>query len=230
MKIFAENLKNALQNIDLSIEELAKTSSLPLSDLRSFLKAEKCIRPSEITLISKILDISVYRLVSENTVLIKNFSCKMLALDIDGVMTDGGMYVSSDGKEMKKFNTKDGMGIKRAIKNGIVCGIISSGKNIDLVRYRAEMLGIDRIFVGTGEKLPVLQEWCKELNISMDNVAYIGDDINDLEILKAVGLAVCPADAVPEIKEVCSLVLKTKGGQACVRELVENLGINMNKK
>lgn len=230
MKIFAENLRNALQNKDLSLKDLAKTSSLPLSNLQSYLKAEKCIQPSEILIISKVLNIGVSRLLTKNVVLTQKFSCKMLVLDIDGVMTDGGMYVSSDGKEMKKFNTKDGMGIKQAMKNGIVCGIISSGKNIDLVQYRADMLGIDRIFVGTKEKLPILQGWCKELNINMADVAYIGDDINDLDILKLVGLAVCPADAVPEIKDICSLILKTNGGQACVRELVENLGINMNRK
>ena len=146
---------------------------------------------------------------------------KLLILDVDGVMTDGGMYWTESGDQMKKFNTKDGLGIMGLTKKGFQVGIISSGFTKNMVQQRAELLGIERCYVGQDSKLQVLTQWCTEMSISMKEVAIIGDDVNDLEVMKSVGLAICPSDAVNEIKSVCAIILSQKGGQGCVREFID---------
>ena len=146
---------------------------------------------------------------------------KFLALDIDGVLTDGGMYYTESGDEFKKFNTKDGMGIKQAIKKGIVVGFISSGKNSNIINNRAKLLGVKYVYVGQDEKLDVLKSWCEKLKISLSEVAYVGDDINDLQIISAVGFSASPADAVDKVKKEVNVVLKKNGGDACVREFID---------
>ncbi|PLW92405.1 MAG: hypothetical protein C0592_10945 [Marinilabiliales bacterium] len=224
MKFFAQNLQRALEHRDLTPEDLAVYVGIDVTDIRKALTGEKCLLPSEHLRVSKALRIGLMRLFAENGCAHVPFECKLLVLDIDGVMTDGGMIVNSDGTEAKKFNTKDGMAIKNAIKLGVEVGFISSGKNIDLIQYRADMLGVKHVYVGSSEKLDVLTEWCKNLNIPLSEVAYIGDDLNDLLVLQSVGLSACPADAVPAVRDVCSQILTRKGGEGCVRELVELMG------
>jgi YrbI family 3-deoxy-D-manno-octulosonate 8-phosphate phosphatase len=147
---------------------------------------------------------------------------KLLILDVDGVLTDGGMYYLEDGSEFKKFNTKDGLAIRRIIKEyKLPVGIISNGSKDKLIESRAQTLYIERVYVGHDDKLSVLEEWCKELQIDLSEVAYIGDDVNDLACMSKVGYAVCPADAVDKIKEVAHIILRRNGGQACVREFIE---------
>jgi 3-deoxy-D-manno-octulosonate 8-phosphate phosphatase (KDO 8-P phosphatase) len=147
---------------------------------------------------------------------------KLLILDVDGVLTDGGMYYLEDGSEFKKFNTKDGLAIRRIIKEyKLPVGIISNGSKDKLIESRAQTLYIERVYVGHDDKLSILEEWCKELQIDLSEVAYIGDDVNDLACMSKVGYAVCPADAVDKIKEVAHIILKRNGGQACVREFIE---------
>lgn len=147
---------------------------------------------------------------------------KLLILDVDGVMTDGGMYFTENGDQFKKFNTKDGMGIIHLTKNNIEVGIISSGFKGQAVQTRAEMLGIQHVYVGRENKLVILNQWCKNLGISLDEVAIIGDDINDLEVMNAVGFKTCPADAIEVVKKTVDLVLSKKGGEGCVREFIDN--------
>jgi YrbI family 3-deoxy-D-manno-octulosonate 8-phosphate phosphatase len=151
----------------------------------------------------------------------KKNKIKFLALDIDGVLTDGGMYYTEAGDEFKKFNTKDGMGIKLVKQAGIEVCFISSGKNSTIIKNRAKLLGVKYVYVGLDEKLDVLNKWCKELKISLAQVAYIGDDVNDLQIISAVGLSACPADAVDKIKAIAKIKLKRNGGDACVREFID---------
>ncbi len=152
----------------------------------------------------------------------KKIDFKFLVTDIDGVLTDGGMYYTESGDEFKKFNTKDGMAIKGLISDGYNVGFLSSGTNSNIINNRAKTLGVQYVLAGTWKKLEQLQKWCEELNISIKNVAYIGDDINDLEVIKAVGLSACPADAVDIIKKESDIVLSRKGGDACLREFVDN--------
>jgi YrbI family 3-deoxy-D-manno-octulosonate 8-phosphate phosphatase len=151
---------------------------------------------------------------------------KLLILDVDGVMTDGGMYVSENGDQMKRYNTQDGMGIMHLTKSGFQVGIISSGFTNNMVQKRAELLGIQHCYVGRDPKLEILNDWCQKLNFKLDEVAIIGDDINDLEIMKNSGLSICPANAVNTVKTQCHIVLSKKGGDGCVREFIDNYLLN----
>ncbi len=146
---------------------------------------------------------------------------KFLVLDVDGVMTDGGMYYTESGDQFKKFNTKDGMGIQLAIKAGLKVAFLSSGSQAMIVRGRAKTLGVDHIYIGPRPKIDVLSEWCREFEIQLNQVAYIGDDVNDLEVMEAVGFSGCPADAVEAIKLKANVILTRKGGDACVREFID---------
>lgn len=146
---------------------------------------------------------------------------KMMILDVDGTLTDGGMYFTENGDLIKKYNAKDGLAIKRMIKEGKHIGIISHGTKHQVVQDRADLLGIQHVFVGSEPKLKVLNEWLNKLNISADEVVYVGDDINDLDIIEAVGLTACPGDAVDEVKRKVDIVLSKNGGEGCIRELVD---------
>ena len=135
---------------------------------------------------------------------------KLLILDVDGVMTDGGMYFAESGEQMKKFNTKDGMAIIHLTRNDFQVAIISSGFKGEAVKKRAEMLGIQNCYVGRDSKLEVLKNMCNELSISLDEVAIIGDDINDLEVMRNVGLSFSPKDAVSAVKQQVDVVLSKR--------------------
>lgn len=151
----------------------------------------------------------------------KNKKIKMLCLDIDGVLTDGGMYYSESGDEFKKFNTKDGLGIKNLIKKGIKVAFISNGKNNKLIESRAKLLGVEKVYVGKEEKLKVMEKWLKETKLTWNNIAYVSDDINDLEVIKKVALSACPNDATPKIKSSSHIILTKNGGDGCVREFID---------
>lgn len=149
-------------------------------------------------------------------------SIKLLILDVDGVMTDAGMFFTENGDQFKKYNAKDGMAIIALTKKGFQVGIISSGFKLEMVKSRAELLKIQHVYVGRDEKIGVLKEWCEKLEISLSEVAIIGDDINDLSIMNAVGFSACPADAVHRVKKTVDLVLTKNGGDACVREFIDH--------
>lgn len=148
---------------------------------------------------------------------------KLLILDVDGVMTDAGMYYSENGDMMKKFNAKDGMGILQLTKTGFQVGIISSGFKGELVKKRADTLKIQHFYLGREHKLDILNQWCADLNISLSQVAMIGDDVNDLEVMQAIGFSACPADAATKILEQVDCILSKKGGEGCVREFIEDV-------
>ena len=148
---------------------------------------------------------------------------KLLLTDVDGVLTDSGMYYSEAGDELKKFNTHDGMGLQLIKAKGIKTGIVTS-ENTKLVERRFQKLKLDYLYQGKreGGKLASVKEICEKEGISLAEVAYIGDDVNCFELLSAVGLAACPADALSAIKNIPGIVqMKKKGGEGCVREFVE---------
>lgn len=152
-------------------------------------------------------------------------SIKLFITDIDGTLTDGGMYYSENGDELKKFNTRDGMGLQMLREAGIKTAIITS-EDRQLNRRRAEKLKVDYLRQGkvSGGKVAVAEEICKEMGITMQEVAYIGDDVNCVELLSAVGIAACPADACEKVKNIPGITVMTKkGGEGCVRELCEHL-------
>lgn len=145
---------------------------------------------------------------------------KMFLTDCDGCLTDGGMYYSEKGDELKKFNTKDGMGFKILREHGIVTGIIT-GENVELNRRRAEKLKLDEIISGCTDKISAIKGLCEKYGISIENVAYVGDDINDTEVIKAVGWGCCPNNAMEEVKKVADYIAKLNGGEGVIREIVE---------
>lgn len=147
---------------------------------------------------------------------------KLLILDVDGVMTDGGMYYTENGDQFKKFNAKDGMGILHLKETKVKPAIISSGFSGEAIKKRAEILGISHCYVGRDPKIDILKNWCSELGIGLEHVAIIGDDINDLEIMRQVGFSACPADAVQEVKATVDLILRCKGGEGCIREFIDH--------
>lgn len=147
---------------------------------------------------------------------------KIFLTDCDGCLTDGGMYYSEKGDELKKFNTRDGMGFALLRERGIITGIITS-ENVDLNRRRSEKLKLDILESGCRDKLKSLRRICNERGISLSNVCYIGDDINDIETIKAVGYGCCPADAMQEVKKAADYVTNAIGGTGVIREVVEKV-------
>ena len=144
---------------------------------------------------------------------------KMFLTDCDGCLTDGGMYYSECGDEMKKFNTRDGMAFSILKKQGVITGIIT-GENVDLNRRRAEKMGVDELCMGVNDKLSVVNELARKYDISLNEIVYVGDDINDLPILKAVGFSACPNDAIDDVKSVVSYVSPVKGGYGVIRDVI----------
>lgn len=145
---------------------------------------------------------------------------RLFATDVDGVLTDAGMYYSESGDEWKKFNTRDGMGIKLLQKAGLITAIVTQERT-RLVARRAEKLAIPELHQGVMDKLSVIREMAVRYGIGLQQIAYIGDDVNDMEALKAVGVSAAPADALPQVLGVVDYVCEKKGGEGAVRELVE---------
>lgn len=147
---------------------------------------------------------------------------KMLLTDCDGCLTDGGMYYSENGDELKKFSTLDGMGFGLMREHGVICGIIT-GENTKLVQRRAEKLKLDVLKMGVQNKFATVQGLCVEKGISLEEVAYIGDDINDRELLEQVGFSASVPDALQEIQNIVDYVAVRQGGNGAVRDVIEHL-------
>lgn len=145
---------------------------------------------------------------------------KIFLTDCDGCLTDGGMYYSEFGDELKKFNTRDGMGFKLLHERGIITGILT-GENVKLNQKRADKLKLDILEAGCTDKLFAIKRICNEKGILISNVCYVGDDINDIEAIKAVGYGCCPANAMPQVKDIADYVTKLKGGEGAIREIIE---------
>ena len=147
---------------------------------------------------------------------------RLLVLDVDGVLTDGGIYMGPDGEAMKRFDIKDGLGIALWHRSGGMTAILT-GRSSKIVENRAKELHISVVRQGCIDKRKAYKELKDELKISDEEIAYIGDDIIDLPVMKQVGLPVAVADAVPEVQDAASLVVKHKGGRGAVRETVERI-------
>jgi len=145
---------------------------------------------------------------------------RLFATDVDGVLTDAGMYYSETGDEWKKFNTRDGMGIKLLQRVGIITAIVTQERT-KLVARRAERLAIPELHQGVMDKLSCVREMAERHGLTLSQVAYIGDDINDLETLKAVGFSASPADGLPAIVAAVDYICRKKGGEGAVREIIE---------
>ena len=146
---------------------------------------------------------------------------KIFLSDVDGVLTDAGMYYSEDGDELKRFCTYDGMGFNLLQKENIKVGILTT-ENRDLNRARAKKLKLDFDFHGANDKLQIVKDLCEQQKISLSEVAYIGDDLNCFDLLSSVGFAACPSNAIKMIKDIPKIIqLQKNGGEGAVRELAE---------
>jgi len=140
--------------------------------------------------------------------------------DVDGVLTDGKILVTTKGEMYRSFNTKDGYAIKLAIKKGFKIIIISGGLN-EGVKKRFKKLGIIDIYLGAENKIEIFKEIINNYNLDVNKILYMGDDIPDMRVMKEVGLSSCPSDAVPEIKNISNYISDKRGGKGCVRDIIE---------
>lgn len=153
---------------------------------------------------------------------------KLFAMDVDGTMTDSGMYYNSEGEYFKRFDAKDGMGIVLLQKSGIECAIITHSVS-PVIKKRAEKLNIRHFISGTNNKTEAMNKLATSLNISLDEIAYIGDDVNDKYALEMVGFSACPSDAVQYIKNMVNYICQAKGGAGAIREVAEHILKAQNK-
>ncbi|WP_109829798.1 acylneuraminate cytidylyltransferase [Reichenbachiella versicolor] len=153
----------------------------------------------------------------------KSSEIKIVLTDVDGVLTDASMYYTEKGDEIKRFNTYDGMAFSMLRDNGIKGGLITK-ENTKLVKRRAKKLNLDYEYSGIDDKLAILDEICQQEKIEYSNVAYIGDDVNDIPVLSVVGLAACPSNAQFEVKSLSNILqLETKGGSGVIREFIKHI-------
>ncbi len=156
---------------------------------------------------------------------------KLVLTDCDGVLTDTGTYYSANGEEMKRFSIRDGMGTERLRK---LCNIetgIVTGENSGIVSRRAEKLNITEVHLGIKNKVACVKEICERLDLQLEQIAFIGDDTNDIEVMKIVGLTACPYDATNFVKEIADIIVESKGGNGAFRDFAELLiDVNLNKK
>lgn len=155
----------------------------------------------------------------KTSLLAKSRKIKLLLLDVDGVLTDGRIILDNQGNELKAFHVRDGHGIKLAQRAGIVIGIIT-GRKSEVVNIRARELGIQEVHQGAIEKIAVYESLIKKYDMQDEEVAYMGDDIVDLDIFKRAGFAVTVADADPAVKAHVDLITKAEGGRGAVREFI----------
>lgn len=148
---------------------------------------------------------------------------KAIIMDVDGTLTDGGIYLDSNGNEMKKFNVKDGYAISKILPEKDIIPIILTGRESEIVKLRCAELGIKYVIQGSKDKVKDMLYILKKLSVSLEEAMYIGDDLNDLECMKLVGVCACPGDAVQDIKKISKYVATSNGGDGAVREIIENL-------
>ena len=148
---------------------------------------------------------------------------KMLVMDVDGTLTDGCIYMGANGEVMKAFNVQDGAGIVFKLPKMGITPVIITGRESQITARRAAELKIDHLYQGIREKLPLLEQIAAQLNIQPEEVAYIGDDRNDMYCMDWCGLSACPADAVPEVLEKADYICQRHGGRGAVREFIDHL-------
>ena len=145
---------------------------------------------------------------------------KMLLLDVDGVMTDAGLYYSANGVEMKRFNAHDGYGVVRAREQGLKIGIVT-GRSTPIVDARAKDLNVEELFQGSTDKITAMKEILRRHALAPQEIAFVGDDLFDIPLLQSVGFSAAPRNARPEVKRIVDYVTRVKGGDGAVREIID---------
>jgi 3-deoxy-D-manno-octulosonate 8-phosphate phosphatase (KDO 8-P phosphatase) len=153
---------------------------------------------------------------------------KLLTLDVDGVLTDGGLYYTEKGVLLRRFNVKDGQGIKRVMALGVTVALVSAGP-AQSIRQRGEDLGIPYVYAGVGDKLARVKKLCRKIDLSLSNTAHVGDDLNDLPLMQAISCPLTVADAVPEVLEAAVYVTRRGGGAGAVREICDLIAVARGK-
>lgn len=221
---FKKNLNYLIKKHKLELIFLAEKAGITADKLYDILGENTSVEVEVLVNLANYFELSIDDIILKDlskTLDLKALNIKFLVLDVDGVLTDAGMYYTESGDEMKKFNAKDGIGIIALTKSGFPVGIISHGTNTNILERRAKKLGIERVYAGKEEKIKILKKWFKEMKLKPENVAYIGDDINDMDMYKEVGLSACPADAHNKVKKAAKIILTKKGGEGCVREFID---------
>lgn len=155
-----------------------------------------------------------------------NKGISALLMDVDGTLTDGRIYMSAEGELFKAFHAKDGYGIREILPQYKIVPMIITGRTSEIVSCRAAELGISQIYQGVRDKAACVQKISSALDIPLSQMAFIGDDLNDLPALQLCGTAGCPADAVDEVKKICHFISAKPGGQGAVREFIQWLVSN----
>ncbi|MFA6570360.1 MAG: HAD-IIIA family hydrolase [Bacteroidota bacterium] len=153
---------------------------------------------------------------------------KLLVMDVDGTMTNAKVYYSKNGEELKKFSIRDGMGIELLRQGQIETAILTS-ESSPIVTARAKKLKIEHQIMGSRNKKKDLEDLAEKLTLLMENILYIGDDVNDLQAIKAAGVGACPADSVINVKEAADYICTEKGGKGAIREIIEKILLAQNK-
>lgn len=153
---------------------------------------------------------------------------KIVAMDVDGTMTDGSLYYSENGEQVKRFSARDGMGITLLHKAGIETAIITSEIS-PIVQARAKKLQINNVILGSRNKLQAISELAEQVGIELENIAFVGDDVNDFFALKNAGFSACPNDAADKIKEIVDFVSQYPSGNGAVREVCEMVLLSQDK-
>lgn len=159
---------------------------------------------------------------------LKLANVKMLISDVDGTLTDSAMYYNENGEELKRFSTRDGMAFKLLKKAEIMTCIMTS-ENSPIAKARAEKLQVDELILGSHDKSNDAKIIAKKFALSMDEIAFVGDDVNDQHVMNEVGVSACPEDAVPIIRQIATYVCSKKGGYGAVREFAEMILLSQNK-
>lgn len=147
---------------------------------------------------------------------------KAILLDVDGVLTNGNLLLTESGEQLRQFNIKDGYALQLAVKRGIKIAALSGARSKG-VEHRLRGLGIQDVFLGLDSKIEVYKNYLAKHNLATEEVLFVGDDMPDLQVMTMVGLAVCPADAVEEIKAISHYISPKNGGEGCVRDIVEKV-------
>ncbi|HQD10231.1 MAG TPA: HAD-IIIA family hydrolase [Flavihumibacter sp.] len=142
--------------------------------------------------------------------------------DVDGVLTDSGVWLLDDGQQMRRMNVRDGYALQLAVKKGYRVLVISGGQS-EAVRIRLQKLGINDVYLGVHNKLAVLEQYRQTHGIALNELLFMGDDIPDLEVMAVAGLAVAPADAAPEVRQMAAYISPIAGGHGCVRQIIEKV-------
>lgn len=158
----------------------------------------------------------------------KLHSVKAFIFDVDGVLTDGTVHVTESGEQLRSFNIKDGYALQLAVKRGYPVAVISGARSLG-VKSRLNGLGIKSVYTGIESKMAVFEQFIAESNIAPENIVFMGDDIPDLLVMKKVGMPVCPADAVDEIKAISIYISPKSGGVGCARDIIEKVLKIQNK-